>query len=388
MVFVSIFFLLPFKITNFISIGLLQHYIVYISALYLNLRLFQALFNKRNLSLALLLSVNLYFLSIILGYQDHISYNLLGSYVVLFSLIVIFIFIAQESKKLQEYIRIKQLKNRNIRDAFTKFVPLDILNDIGNTLLEDRPPGDSVIKIATMMFIDIRGFTQLTEGLSSQESFNLINRFYEIIGKQVDQFNGYVESYGGDGVKVIFKNSPDDAINAGRSISDIVLNSIKLDIGLSIHFGQIVLGTIGSENRIQATAISSVTRILNKIDHFQSLFNVEMIITEKSLTLSSLKLNEVVCLGTVLLQDEEEPIKLYQILSNKCNYDKLFLDAFRSAIKYIDQKQFVKSLNYFKLANMYKYDSILTQLYIKQLEEFIKMDHLYFVLDINKDNQS
>lgn len=382
----SVISFFPISMISNLHFMLIFHILVVTAGSYFIIRLFNSILRGRTLAKLTFFSL-VFFLSstvidiLINEYVLHFSYISAQSVILL--VITMFILIAKDRTRSINSVMDVQDKNLLFKKVFSRFVPLEILSMLGNEHLRDIPPGDHTVKPLTIAYIDIRDFTKMSQQLSPEENFKMINDFYQIVGDQVNFNKGFIESYGGDGVKAIFPGKPDDAINSALNISDIVNNTSKIKIGISIHFGQVVLGTVGSQNRIQATTISDVTRILNKMDHFNSRMGVEILISKLVLSLSTIPEHKIMRLGKIKLKDEDDPIELYQVIPLNYNIDKLFKESFEKGIRMLEAKNYPRAYGYFTLSNRYQNSHLLTKFYMNQLEIHLKLKELNFAASIS-----
>lgn len=376
---------IPLELFNGLNILLFMHIQVLISGLYIIFRLILSVIHGCYLSKWALTTLSLFFISIvfdIFANKIFLIYDYYSAQVVISVVIVMFFIIAKKRSDSSYFVIEKEKINSKLRGVFSKFVPTEILTRLGNNNLVDRSPGDFIVEVVVIVFIDIRNFTRLSESLTPKENFAMINQFYKVVGNHIGALGGYIESYGGDGVKVIFPTEPEVAIKATLNISDEVAETTGLKIGMSLHLGKVVLGTIGGGDRIQATAISDVTRIIGNMDLFNSKMGIEILITEKIYLLSSNPKESILTLGSIILKNEEEPLNLYQIIPKSYIIDPDFKLAFENAISAIGRKKYVKAFAYFQLAERYNPTHQLTKYYIINLEKFFKLRLLTFQLTI------
>lgn len=382
---------LVFSLTPFIPLNIfstykfmfLFHSLVILTGNYFLMRLMLSVKRKRILAKLTFASLLLFSISTIIDILSNryaLSWGYVSAQAVILLVVTMCVLIAKERTSAISSINDKKNKNIKYRNIFTKFVPLEILKYIGNGELEDRAPGDFLVNPQTIAYIDIRDFTKLSQGLTPEENFIMINNFFKLVGSVVHENRGFIESYGGDGVKVVFPESTASAIKAAFAISDNIYESQRIKIGISIHVGNVVLGTIGSENRIQATSISRITRILNKMDHFNSKMGIEILVTDEVLSLVNLEDSQVLYLGTIKLKDEDDAINLYQLIPGDKPIDKMFRDAFENGVQMLKLRKYSKAYGFFKLANMYESSHKLSIYYINQLEVFLKLKQANFAL--------
>lgn len=381
----SLLSFLPVNIFSNMKIMYISHLMVLVTGNYFILRIFKAVRNRRTLATLSLISITFFSLATvndILANRYVVSWGYYSAQVVILLVITMCILVSKERSITAENVKEQERHNSLLRRTFARFVPVEILEIIGNKSLENRPPGESIVKPQTIAYIDIRDYTKLSLELTPEENFHMINNFFKIVGNYVLKNNGFIESYGGDGVKIIFPDSPQDAINMAMGISDEVHKTSKIKIGISINFGQVVLGTIGSKNRIQATALSSVTRELTAMDHFNSKMGVEILISSNVFELSNLTYSDVMYLGNIKLKDEEVSQCYYQLIPSNFRLDEHFKESFENGVKQIENKNFPKAYGFFSLANRINPSHQLTIYYLKTLDIFFKLKEHSFVLSI------
>lgn len=331
--------------------------------------------NKRPLSMLLLIFFFTYWAAMLIEF-------LLGIPSSTFLLLLIsgmFVLVAIKRAETSTAIEEKQELNTRIREVFTQFVPLNILDSLGNSALIDRPPGEYYMQDCTMMLLDIRDFTKMSEGLSAEDNFLMINNFYEIVGYEVDNHGGFIESYGGDGVKAIFPESADDAVACALAISNKVSETSGIKIGMALHYGKVIFGTIGSDDRIQATAVSDVSRILSAIDHFESKMGVEIALTDEVCSRLTLGYPELF-LGSIILKNQTDPVALCQIIPPSFQLDPEFAAFFSDGVRFIKERDYSTALECFQKAHKIRDTHILTSYYIRQLKDHITAGDGDFVL--------
>jgi adenylate cyclase len=122
-------------------------------------------------------------------------------------------------------------------------------------------------KVLTIFFSDIRGFTALSERRDPEQVVKILNRIFTIQARQVKRFSGDIDKYVGDAIVALFQGE-DAALNAIRCAAEIhkamndynaqlSANEPRVRLGIGIATGEVILGSIGSEDRRDFTAIGS-----------------------------------------------------------------------------------------------------------------------------------
>ena len=159
---------------------------------------------------------------------------------------------------------------------------------------QDALEKDTVQDVA-VMFLDIRGFTSFAEQLQPETTLELLRSFHRRMSHEVFAHDGTLDKYIGDGLMATFgvpRKGPSDATNAIRcalAMSDSVKewNTIRrsrgwqpIDIGIGIHFGPVVTGNIGSEERMEFAVIGDTVNVASRIEHLSRELNTEIVLSD------------------------------------------------------------------------------------------------------------
>jgi adenylate cyclase len=217
--------------------------------------------------------------------------------------------IALENSRLYKETVSMAENERAIRNMFQKFVPKEIVNKIvgagsDNNIVEE-------IKTITLLNLDIRGFSNLTMEIGPHKSVALLNHFFSIMGSIVFKHNGMVDKYLGDGFLALFgapvssARDADNAVAAALEMQDAIadlnrdfvknLLGSELKIGLSIYTGEVVLGNIGFEMKMDYTVIGDPVNKVFELQEFTRPVANSIIIAETTsrAAMSRLKLREL-----------------------------------------------------------------------------------------------
>jgi len=170
------------------------------------------------------------------------------------------------------------LKERDkVKNLFSKFHGSSIAEDIINN--EIKLGGQS--KQVVVFFSDIRGFTAFSEKKSPEEVVEMLNEYFSVMVKIINQYGGVVDKFIGDAIMAIWgapKSTGLDAKNAVRaclemrkSLADlnekrIARGQTPLQIGMGLHAGLAVSGAIGSSERMEYTVIGNTVNTASRIE--------------------------------------------------------------------------------------------------------------------------
>ncbi|NEP59864.1 MAG: response regulator [Symploca sp. SIO2G7] len=190
--------------------------------------------------------------------------------------------------------RIKiHMRLAKINAAYGRFVPHDFLHFLGQESIIDVKLGDHVQQEMTILFSDIRSFTSLSEGMSPQENFNFINSYLSQVSPVIRAHNGFIDKYIGDAIMALFPESADDAVQGAITMQEQVAlynqyrhNSgyLPIAIGIGLHTGSLMLGTIGEQERMESTVISDAVNLASRLEGLTKLYGARIIISEATLS--------------------------------------------------------------------------------------------------------
>ncbi|EPG64303.1 adenylate/guanylate cyclase domain-containing protein [Leptospira wolffii] len=186
---------------------------------------------------------------------------------------------------------LSQNKVRSLLNASSKFVPSQFLKELKSTDLASVNPGEATTLKLTVLFADIRGFTSIAEKLSAGDIFQSLNRYIAHMEPVITRNDGFIDKFIGDGVMALFHHS-DNALKAAKEMlqeldkfNDLLLGegSEKIRIGIGIHYGQVVLGTVGTETRMNTTVIGDTVNIAARMEKLTKRAGVPILFTEETL---------------------------------------------------------------------------------------------------------
>lgn len=149
-------------------------------------------------------------------------------------------------------------------------------------------------KKATIVFVDIHGFTSISERLDQEEVVEILNAFFSHMTPIIFKNNGTLDKLMGDGMMAIFGapiTSDDDAVRAVRTVIEMIraLNAFnerhrekgwpQLSVGIGVNAGEVVAGYIGSQDHLNYTVIGDA---VNTAQRLQSIAAVDEIIISKA----------------------------------------------------------------------------------------------------------
>lgn len=278
---------------------------------------------KNNLIFTLLLSI-VYFIYYIFEYSANIYVPPLTPIITMFSCAFI--------KKLYLIITTDKTSEM-IKHAMGKYVSKDVMKKVLLNLDKLNPGGKRAV--VTILFVDIRNFTQIAENLNPSDVTSILNEYFSTIEPIIAKYHGIINKYMGDGVLAIFGEpitNENHALEAIMCAFEIISNvkqlrekllaegKPKIEIGIGINSGEVFAGNIGTEERLEYTVIGDNVNLAYRIEAFNQILKTQFLISEY--TYSYVKDSiEVVKLSKVNIKGKSKPIDIYEVLKIR-QYEK------------------------------------------------------------------
>ena len=148
-------------------------------------------------------------------------------------------------------------------------------------------------KIA-ILFADIRQFTTFSEALPPYDVIHVLNRYFTQMDRVIHRHGGFINNYMGDGLLALFDvDHPEDAtlhaVQAGLEMLEAVeklkvyLQSVygmSFNIGIGIHYGEVVIGSVGGQSQRRMTAIGDAVNFASRIEEANKSYATQLLISE------------------------------------------------------------------------------------------------------------
>lgn len=181
----------------------------------------------------------------------------------------------------------KNLSQTN--EAYGRFVPVEFLKYLNKNSIVDIQLGDQMQKEMAILFSDIRSFTDLSEKLTPRENFNFLNSYLKRMSPIIQKNNGFIDKYIGDAIMALFPGEVEDSIQAAIEMQKEVriYNQHRLKqgydpikIGCGIHTGNLMLGIIGADARMEGTVIADSVNVASRIEGLTKVYDASILISD------------------------------------------------------------------------------------------------------------
>lgn len=149
----------------------------------------------------------------------------------------------------------------------------------------------------TVLFTDIRGFTALSESLTAEELVSLMNRYFELVVTCIRSNGGHVNKFIGDGLMALFGAPEKSARHAEHAVRSALAIEAAMDrfnmdqrangepelpVGVGIATGPVIIGNVGSHDRLEYTAMGDTVNIASRIEGLNRMLNSTILVSERT----------------------------------------------------------------------------------------------------------
>lgn len=212
---------------------------------------------------------------------------------------------------------LQAIKENNI---LKMYVDANVLNFMGTREYETSLTANETVE-ASVAFIDICGFTAISEKESPDTVVKMLNRYFDLMVKEIISQNGTIDKFIGDCIMAVFKGPYhlDRAIDACLAIRDKIdtlpaEHSFLPKVSIGINSGEMICGNIGSAalRRLDYTVIGDIVNTAQRLQSFAS--HSQIVITEEAYekVKQSFECKKV---GTAALKNKEAQVMVYEVLN-------------------------------------------------------------------------
>lgn len=230
--------------------------------------------------------------------------------------------IAMNNARLFEAEQASRTRVESTLRTFARFVPRQFTERFAEGAIDLLERGISRRERITVLFSDLRDFTALSESLSPEETFGLLNEYLERMEAAIRAEGGFVDKFVGDAIMALFDAAPAsairaavamfralDAMNGERAAAGLPL----LDAGIGVNSGEVTIGVIGSAERLDTTVVGDAVNTASRVESLTKDYGARLLVTGVVFDECSrdLRFRE---LDTVRVKGRSAPTSIYECL--------------------------------------------------------------------------
>ncbi|MCR4735109.1 MAG: adenylate/guanylate cyclase domain-containing protein [Treponema sp.] len=191
----------------------------------------------------------------------------------------------------------KKLKfELNVRKAFSRFVPEQIIDDLVNKASQSEDVTMGEKRDIAILFSDIRSFTSISEINKPETIVAFLNRYFTTMTTIIKKHGGTVDKFIGDAIMALFGAPKSYEDNCRRAVAaayemrealetipleDLVLpDGMKFNIGIGIHYGDVIVGSIGSNDKTDYSVIGDNVNLASRMEGLTKNYGSMILVTE------------------------------------------------------------------------------------------------------------
>ena len=213
--------------------------------------------------------------------------------------------------------RTSLIEREKIRGLFGKYIPEQIAEQLMNSDENLEPQ----LSVSSIIFIDLAGFTSLSEGLPPQAIVTLLNEYFSEIVEILEKHDGVVAQFQGDAVLAVFNElfsgsrHQSKALGSALEIKDLVANKTfgghQLSCRIGLSSGQVVSGNVGAKDRLSYTVYGDVVNLASRLENLNKEFGTVILFDENIANSNQdIKHYEI---GKVDIRGKKDKVRVYSI---------------------------------------------------------------------------
>ncbi len=179
-----------------------------------------------------------------------------------------------------------------LKRALARYVSREVAEEV---LAGGEPVLAGTRKEVTVLIVDIRNFTAMSAQVEPEMLVAFLNEFFARMIDAIFANRGTLDKFLGDGCLAIFGAPIDDPDHRGlavlaaqsmlRSTHELAIafkekTGIDLRIGIAVHTGEAIVGNVGSEHRIEYTAIGDTVNVTSRVENLNKEYHTELLVTD------------------------------------------------------------------------------------------------------------
>ena len=226
---------------------------------------------------------------------------------------------------------LEAFERQRIRDVFGRFVPDTVVDEVLAEAKDGLRLGGK-LRHCTLLFTDMRGFTTFSETKPAEEVFNILNTYFGEVSQAILEHGGTLVSYLGDGIISVFGaplDQPDHADRALAASREILLERLPrfnewiraqgygdgFRMGIGLNSGQIMCGTLGSEQRMDYTMIGDAVNTASRLEGMTKGTPFPLFLADSTRELLQEEPDDLVFVAELEVRGRSEKVKVWSLRS-------------------------------------------------------------------------
>ncbi len=269
------------------------------------------------------------------------------------------------------YLKKKIKFERNIRKAFSRFVPAQIIDELVKNAEQSDKVSVGEKRDVAILFSDIRSFTSISEHNKPETIVAFLNRYFTVMCTVIKKYGGTVDKFIGDAIMALFGAPVSYEDNARRAVAaayemrealetvaleDLVMpEGMKFNIGIGIHYGDVIVGSIGSNDKTDYSVIGDNVNLASRMEGLTKTYGSMILVTDAVKNDIYKTSNNEDCfefryLDDVKVKGKEKAVPIYSIDRGPDDFSTEYRDAYSKGFDLYKQGIWNLAREYFEKA--------------------------------------
>lgn len=269
------------------------------------------------------------------------------------------------------YLKKKIKFERNIRKAFSRFVPPQIIDELVKGAEQSDKVSVGEKRDVAILFSDIRSFTSISELNKPETIVAFLNRYFTVMCTVIKKYGGTVDKFIGDAIMALFGAPVSYEDNARRAVAaayemrealeTVALEDLKMpdgmkfNIGIGIHYGDVIVGSIGSSDKTDYSVIGDNVNLASRMEGLTKTYGSMILVTEAVKNDIYKTSNNEDCyefryLDDVKVKGKEKAVPIYAIDRGPDDFTPEYRDAYSKGFDLYKQGVWNLAREYFEKA--------------------------------------
>lgn len=259
---------------------------------------------------------------------------------------------------------LEQIERRRTRHVLERYISKDLVRDVLDNPQTYFNTLGGVRKPVTVLFSDVRGFTSMAENADPSALVRQLNEYLAEMVRAVFDHHGSVDKFIGDAVMAVWGNvrtegAAADAVHAVRSALAMrralaALNARwraqgrkELSIGIGINHGDVIVGNVGSEQKMEITVIGDAVNLASRLEGLTKEYHCDLLVGESVAALVRDQFH-LRAMALVRVKGKTQPVEIFSVLDEKTGSPPAWLEAHEAGVACYRKREFSEALARFQ----------------------------------------